>query len=612
MAGYTKVNLKDDVEDQAPNFGLEGKTRDADGARAARAASSRASATSGSRRTSALPFGHQHKTQEEVYVVLSGSLRAKLEDEVVELRPVRRAAGAQGHDARLRGRARGRRAARRRRAATRGRATRRWRTTGGATDADVRRRARLGLRLDLATEQPRLQMASHALLAGRRRLARRPDRGRRRRGAHARARRAGGRAPAARPAQPGLRRVRGAARRAAPPRPVRGRRPVRVRAGRAAQRWREVALWWPERRVLVRPTRSEPSPHYFALGGERLGVHPLLRADAAAAARRGSTRSTSSAATARACTSERPRPCATRSPTRGGGCRACALELPRALLALTTIGACFRSSRDRCRRRRRAERRRCPRLGARRRVRHAARRLLRADDPRRRARLPRGGAGRAAALQPEGVPERRAPAAARGRGLRRRRLDARRARVRAQRRDPRRADRRAREQQERRGAAGRGRGRTRASSCSTRSTRSSARPRPACGARSCASRPGSRPTRTRRSAPPTTARSSACRPTTRWPRRSTAREAGARGRGRPPAHRLAARSTRAPALETIDWLDGLRAAARELGWTRGRRPRRRPRDPLRRGRAAAGDRRVRRDAARAARRRLAAASCRRS
>ena len=25
MAGYTKVNLKDEVEDQAPNFGLEGK-----------------------------------------------------------------------------------------------------------------------------------------------------------------------------------------------------------------------------------------------------------------------------------------------------------------------------------------------------------------------------------------------------------------------------------------------------------------------------------------------------------------------------------------------------------------------------------------------------------
>ena len=25
MAGYTKLNLREDVEDQAPNFGLEGK-----------------------------------------------------------------------------------------------------------------------------------------------------------------------------------------------------------------------------------------------------------------------------------------------------------------------------------------------------------------------------------------------------------------------------------------------------------------------------------------------------------------------------------------------------------------------------------------------------------
>ena len=32
-----------------------------------------------------MPFGHRHKNQEEIYVVVSGSLRAKLEDEVVEL-----------------------------------------------------------------------------------------------------------------------------------------------------------------------------------------------------------------------------------------------------------------------------------------------------------------------------------------------------------------------------------------------------------------------------------------------------------------------------------------------------------------------------------------------
>jgi mannose-6-phosphate isomerase-like protein (cupin superfamily) len=35
-----------------------------------------------------VPFGHRHKRQEEVYVVLSGSLRAKLEDDVVELKPL--------------------------------------------------------------------------------------------------------------------------------------------------------------------------------------------------------------------------------------------------------------------------------------------------------------------------------------------------------------------------------------------------------------------------------------------------------------------------------------------------------------------------------------------
>ena len=41
--------------------------------------------------------------------------------------------------------------------------------------------------------------------------------------------------------------------------------------------WKEVALWWPERRVLVCGDALGTVPHYFALGGERLGVHPLLR-----------------------------------------------------------------------------------------------------------------------------------------------------------------------------------------------------------------------------------------------------------------------------------------------------------------------------------------------
>lgn len=40
--------------------------------------------------------------------------------------------------------------------------------------------------------------------------------------------------------------------------------------------WREVALWWPERRVLV-VAEAVGTARYFLAPGERLGVHPLLR-----------------------------------------------------------------------------------------------------------------------------------------------------------------------------------------------------------------------------------------------------------------------------------------------------------------------------------------------
>lgn len=33
-----------------------------------------------------IPFGHRHKEQEEIYVVLAGSGRVKLDDEIVEVR----------------------------------------------------------------------------------------------------------------------------------------------------------------------------------------------------------------------------------------------------------------------------------------------------------------------------------------------------------------------------------------------------------------------------------------------------------------------------------------------------------------------------------------------
>jgi hypothetical protein len=41
--------------------------------------------------------------------------------------------------------------------------------------------------------------------------------------------------------------------------------------------WREVALWWPERRILVCADAVGTVPHYFRTGDEAIGVHPLLR-----------------------------------------------------------------------------------------------------------------------------------------------------------------------------------------------------------------------------------------------------------------------------------------------------------------------------------------------
>ncbi len=49
------------------------------------------------------PYGHTHRTQEEVYVVVRGSGRMKLDDEIVELRGVGRCTRRAGQLAGLRG-----------------------------------------------------------------------------------------------------------------------------------------------------------------------------------------------------------------------------------------------------------------------------------------------------------------------------------------------------------------------------------------------------------------------------------------------------------------------------------------------------------------------------
>ncbi|MGH2999481.1 MAG: hypothetical protein ACRDNM_09285 [Gaiellaceae bacterium] len=82
--GFTVRNLKEDVDDVAPSFGLSPGVE----VRFARAPlESKKVAVSYQRLKPnvRIPFGHKHASQEEIYVVLSGSATAKLDDETVEL-----------------------------------------------------------------------------------------------------------------------------------------------------------------------------------------------------------------------------------------------------------------------------------------------------------------------------------------------------------------------------------------------------------------------------------------------------------------------------------------------------------------------------------------------
>ncbi len=85
MAGYTIKNFKTDIEDQAPRFGTSPETE----ARFGRVGleCEKVGVTYlryGPNYHS--PSGHKHKTQEEVYVVVSGSARVKVDDEIHDLK----------------------------------------------------------------------------------------------------------------------------------------------------------------------------------------------------------------------------------------------------------------------------------------------------------------------------------------------------------------------------------------------------------------------------------------------------------------------------------------------------------------------------------------------
>jgi mannose-6-phosphate isomerase-like protein (cupin superfamily) len=87
VADYTLLNLKSDVEDQAPRFGYSPNLESRFARRALELENSGLTyfkIAPGFR----VPFGHRHGEQEEIYLLLSGSARMKLDDEIVELKPL--------------------------------------------------------------------------------------------------------------------------------------------------------------------------------------------------------------------------------------------------------------------------------------------------------------------------------------------------------------------------------------------------------------------------------------------------------------------------------------------------------------------------------------------
>lgn len=84
MANYTKTNLRK-VENSAPKFGMPDELQ-ARFARSAIEGETLGLSLFTLEPNFRIPFGHKHSDQEEVYVVVRGSARVKVEDEVVELR----------------------------------------------------------------------------------------------------------------------------------------------------------------------------------------------------------------------------------------------------------------------------------------------------------------------------------------------------------------------------------------------------------------------------------------------------------------------------------------------------------------------------------------------
>jgi mannose-6-phosphate isomerase-like protein (cupin superfamily) len=84
MGNYTKANLRNDVDDSAPKFDMPEEMQSRF-ARSAIEGETLGLSLFTLEPNFRIPFGHKHRSQEEVYVVVRGSGRVKVEDEIVEL-----------------------------------------------------------------------------------------------------------------------------------------------------------------------------------------------------------------------------------------------------------------------------------------------------------------------------------------------------------------------------------------------------------------------------------------------------------------------------------------------------------------------------------------------
>jgi mannose-6-phosphate isomerase-like protein (cupin superfamily) len=84
---YTHINLRSDVEDMAPRFQM-GEGIEAHFARKALGLEKSGISYFKLGPDYKLPFGHTHGEQEEIYLVVSGSARVKLDDDEIELGPL--------------------------------------------------------------------------------------------------------------------------------------------------------------------------------------------------------------------------------------------------------------------------------------------------------------------------------------------------------------------------------------------------------------------------------------------------------------------------------------------------------------------------------------------